>query len=137
MEHFSNSVGRIDFFHTDPHVVLSVYGQSENTELRELFVSALECVREHRLTGLVSDFSSVLPFSSEDVHWINWTWFPGMKGIGWTRWAIVPPASLLARAGLRDFTDNFRSLGVVSAQFSNLRAARSWLTAPQFCPLPE
>lgn len=127
MEIYSNTLGRIDFFAEDRIILKSVYGEAVGREMRELYLAGLQCMAQHDVTKLLSDYKSLLPLGSEEAHWINWTWFPAMRSRGWRHWAIVRPASPVAASGLRDYIDHFALLDVQSEVFEDMTAARNWL----------
>lgn len=97
--------------------------------MKVLLNKGREVLEEKRARKWLSDDrnNSVVPKDVET--WSETNWLPQMVAAGWKFWAVVMPATAIAKRNIAKFQEAFASQGVVVQYFTNLEEARKWLAA--------
>jgi hypothetical protein len=96
--------------------------------MKTLLDKGREVLEEKGLRKWLSDDrnNSVVPKEVEE--WSETNWLPQMAAAGWKYWAVVMPATAVAKLNIAKFEKPFTDLGVTVQYFTDLKVAQKWLS---------
>jgi hypothetical protein len=101
-------------------------GYATSDELRAALLTGVRAIREHRVTGYVSDARKAKVFLPDDEKWAMTVWLPQAVDAGLQRMAMVTAEAGLARTIFTDVAHKIDNHGLSMRTFDSVAAATVW-----------
>ncbi|HEY1419268.1 MAG TPA: hypothetical protein VGG90_01000 [Candidatus Dormibacteraeota bacterium] len=101
-------------------------GYATSAEFRSALLSGVRAIREHKVTGYVSDARKAKVFLAEDEVWSRQVWLPQAVSAGLKRMAMVTAETGLSKVIIEDVSKQFDNHGLEMRSFRSVEAATLW-----------
>lgn len=116
------------WYHPEARVVHHRFKQPiGGDDFRTVLNTGLQIMQDYGATSWLSDDRNNSALSPEDGDWAKNDWFPRVLKVGWRRWAIVLPESVVGQMDMQQFIENQTAAGIEVNVFSDVDAALAWL----------
>lgn len=116
---------------TSIHAVVETWeGWADADEFRAILEAGVQAMSENRGSNWLADCRLQRVLKAADQEAGNRRWLPRALAAGLKRFAVVLPASGLAKANIQDYLQAAASEQLDMAYFATLEEARQWLVQP-------
>jgi stage II sporulation SpoAA-like protein len=108
-------------------VIVEWEGWANSAEFADLLEAGVQALKDHRGSRWLADCRLQKVLIPADQERAGREWLPRALGAGLKRFAVILPASGLARMNLKDSLDAIPSTSLEVGYFDTVEQAREWL----------